>query len=68
MRSHSKQAGNKPSLKEFCALALMGALMFAAKLALAALPNVHIGAVLIVLSAVFFGWRCMYSVAVYVML
>ena len=46
----------------------MGALMFAFQVALSGIPNVHITAVLIILPAVFFGWRCMYSIAVFIML
>ena len=46
----------------------MGAAIFAAKIALAALPNVNINCVLIILTAVFFGWKVMYAVAVYIML
>ena len=46
----------------------MGALMFAFQVALSGIPNVHITAMLIILTAVFFGWRCMYSIAVFIML
>lgn len=46
----------------------MGALIFAAKEALYALPNINLNAVLIILTTVFFGWKAMYSVAVYVLL
>ena len=46
----------------------MGALLFAAKAALASLPNINLNAVLIILTTVFFGWRALYSVGVYVML
>lgn len=46
----------------------MGALMFALQVALASLPNVHLTAVLIILTAVFFGWRCLFSVAVFILL
>lgn len=49
-------------------LSLMGALMFALKLALASLPNIHLNAVLIILTAVFFGWKVLYTVVVYIML
>lgn len=42
--------------------------MEGAKIALASLPNIHINAVLIILAAVFFGWKAMYAVGVYVML
>ena len=46
----------------------MGALMFVLQVAMASIPNVHLTAVLIILTAVFFGWKCLYSVAVFVML
>ena len=46
----------------------MGALMFAFQVALSGIPNVHITAVLIILTAVFFGWRRMYPIAVFIML
>ena len=38
------------------------------QVALSGIKNVHITAVLIILTAVFFGWRCMYSIAVFIML
>ena len=47
---------------------MMGALMFASKAALAAIPNVNFNAVLIILAVVYFGWKAMYMIAVYVML
>lgn len=46
----------------------MGALIFAAKLALASLPNVNLNSVLIILTVVFFGWKALYAVGIYVML
>lgn len=46
----------------------MGALIFAAKEAFYALPNINVNAVLIILCVIFFGWKAMFSVAVYVML
>lgn len=46
----------------------MGALMLGTKLALAALPNIHLNAVIIILAAVFFGWKAMYAIGVYVLL
>ncbi len=67
MRSPSRPAG-KLSAREICILALMGALLFATKAALASIPNINLNAVIIILTTVFFGWRAMYSVAVYVML
>ena len=56
------------TLRELCILALMGALMLALQVAMAALPNIHITALLIILTAVAFGWKCLYSVFVFVLL
>lgn len=67
MRSPSPPAG-RLSIKEISVLSIMGALIFATKLALAALPNVSLNALLIILTAVFFGWKVMYAVVVYIML
>ena len=54
----------KLSPLEISTLALMGALIFGAKFALASLPNVNINAVLIILTTLFFGWRALYAVAI----
>ena len=67
MKSSSPPAG-KLSVRELTLLPLMGALIFAAKEALYALPNININAVLIILCAIFFGWKGMFSVGIYVML
>ena len=67
MNSHLKKAG-KLSAESVSSLALMGALMFASKLVLASLPNIHIIAVLIITGAVFFGKYIFFSVAVYILL
>lgn len=67
MRSRSKQAG-KLNTKETVSLAILGALMFASKVAMASLPNIHMNAVIIILGAVFFGWKVMYSIVIYIML
>ena len=69
MRSPSQQAG-KPALpvKEMCLLALMGALMFVMQVAMAPIRNFHMTDVLIILTAIFFGWKVMYSVFVFVVL
>ena len=58
----------KLSAREICILALMGALIFAQKVAFSAIPNVNLNAVLIILTTVFFGWKAMFSVLIYVML
>lgn len=49
-------------------LAAMGALMFALKLAVAALPNIHPVAMLVILTALHFSWKSLYAIAVYVLL
>lgn len=59
---------SKLSARDICALSLMGALMIGSKLALVSLPNIHLNAVLIIITSIFFGWKAMYSVAVYVMM
>lgn len=55
-------------LRELTILSLMGALMFALQVAMASIPNVHMTAVLIILTAIFFGWKCLFIVAVFIML
>ena len=47
---------------------MLGALMFALKAAMMALPNIHPVAVFIIAGTIYFGWRMLYAVAVYVML
>ena len=47
---------------------MLGALMFALKALMMALPNIHPVAVFIIAGTIFFGWHMMYAVAVYVML
>ncbi len=47
---------------------MMGALIFACKEAMYALPNINVNAVLIILCAIFFGWKGLVSVGIYVML
>lgn len=49
-------------------LAFFAALMFSVKTALASIPNVNLNALLIILAAVYFGWRALYAVGVYILL
>ncbi len=49
-------------------LALMAALIFGTKVALAGIPNVNLNSVLIILTVVFFGWKALYTVYIYVLL
>ena len=69
MKSYSQSAG-KPHLtaREMCLLALFGALMFGTQVAMATLPNIHLVALFIILAAILFSWKAMYSVAVFVLL
>ncbi len=60
-------AGNR-RLRETVLLALLGALMMATQVAMASLPNVHLVAVFIILAAMLFGWRALYSVYLFVLL
>jgi len=59
---------NKLSLKELCVYALIGALMFAMQIAMAALPNIHMTAVIIIVTACCFSWRVMYPIFVFCMM
>ena len=67
MKPPSPSAG-KFSARELCLLALMAALIFSSKVALAALPNINLNSVLIILTVIFFGWRALLAVYVYVLL
>ena len=67
MKPRSQSAGNI-SARELCVLALMAALIFSAKVALASLPNINLNSVLLILSVVFFGWRALFTVYIYVLL
>ena len=46
----------------------MAALIFSSKVALAAIPNINLNSVLIILTVVFFGWHALLTVYVYVLL
>jgi len=58
----------KPSLRELCILSLLGAVMLALQVAASGLPNIHFTALIMILTAVFFGWKSLYAVAVFIML
>lgn len=49
-------------------LGLLGAMLFAAKMVMAQLPNIEPVSLLVMLYAVCFGWRGLYAVCVYVLL
>ena len=64
----TKTSDTRLSAREMTCLATMGALMFALKMAMAALPNIHPVAMLIILTALQFSWRALYAVGVYILL
>lgn len=69
MKLSSQSDGNpRLTVREMCLLAVFGALMFGTQLAMASLPNIHLVAMFIILAAILFSWKAMYSVAVFVML
>ena len=57
MSSRSTSVG-KITLRELTLLALLAALMLATQVAMASLPNIHLVGVLVILSALLFGWNC----------
>lgn len=59
---------SKLSIRDIAFLAIMAALMFASQVVMASLPNIHIVALLIILTTFMFGWKAMYSVAVFIVL
>lgn len=58
----------KLPLKDMLALSMLAALMFCAKFALQNIPNVHLGAVLLIVATLRFGVKALYMVFVYIML
>ena len=61
-------AGKPKKLRELIVLALLAAMMMATQVAMAALPNVHLVAVFVILAALLFGWKALYSVYIFVLL
>ena len=64
----SDKSDGRLSVRELCYLALIAAMIFSVKVALSSLPNINLNALLIILTTVFFGWKAMYAVGVYVLL
>lgn len=56
------------SAKELALFSLLGALTFAAKMAMAQFPNIEPVSLLVMLLAVCYGWRGLYAVYLYVFL
>lgn len=59
---------SKLTIKETALLAIMAALMFASQVVMASLPNIHMVALLIILTTFMFGWKAMYSIGIFVLL
>ena len=55
-------------LRDLLVLSMLAALMFCAKFALQNIPNVHLGAVLLIVATLRFGAKALYMVFVYIML
>ena len=66
MSLHTPSA--KLSVRDLCVLSIIAALIFASKVALSPLPNINLNAIFIILTTVYFGWKALYTVGVYVML
>ncbi len=65
MNSPSTSAGNR-RLREIILLALFAAMMLSTQVALAAIPNVHLVGVFVILAALLFGWRALYAIYIFV--
>ena len=65
---NSRTPSAKLTPRDLCILSVIAALIFAAKVALSPLPNINLNAILIILTTVYFGWKALYTVGVYVML
>lgn len=61
-------SATKLSVRELCILSLLGALMLALQVAASGLPNIHLTAPIIIIAAIFFGWKSLYAIAVFIML
>lgn len=62
------KSGAKLSLSEVALFGILGGLTFAAKVVMAALPNIEPVSLMVMLFAVTFGRKCLYPIYVYVLL
>ena len=58
----------KLTIREITLFAVLGALTFAAKYAMSALPNIEPVSLMVMLFAVVFGWKALYPIYLYVLL
>ena len=56
------------SISKICQLAVMGCVIYVAKMALAGLPNIEPVSLMVILLAVVWGWEGLWSVYIYVFL
>ena len=56
------------SVREVVLFAILGAMTFAAKMAMSQFPNIEPVSLLVMLLAVCFGWKGLYAVYLYVLL
>lgn len=61
-------SAGRPTLRELIVLGLLAAMMIGTKVAMAALPNIHLGAVILSFAVMVFGWKALYTAAVYILL
>lgn len=61
-------SNTKPNLRELCILSLLAALMLALQVAASGLPNIHFTAIIIIIAAVFFSWKSLYAIVIFIML
>lgn len=66
--SSASTSDKKLKTRELAGLALFAALMVGTQVAMAALPNINLVSVLIIVAVLAYGIRAMYSVAVFVVL
>ncbi len=65
---NSEQKSKKISIKEICVFGLLGALMYASKIILEFLPNVHLIGVFVVASTVVYRKKALYPIYIFVVL
>ena len=58
----------KLSIQEIALFGVLGALTFALQVAMAPLPNIEPVSLLVMIFAVVFGWKCLYSVYIFVVM
>ena len=66
--SLSTQSGKGITLRELCVFAMLGALMFASKLIMEVLPNIHILGLLIVVYTIAFRAKALIPIYIWIML